>query len=39
MFNAGIFLVGVAAIIFAVSDAYVAIGYLDLAREQWELVP
>jgi hypothetical protein len=39
MFNAGIFLIGLAAIIFAVSDAYVAIGYLNLAQEQWELFP
>jgi hypothetical protein len=39
MFNAGVFLIGLAAVIFAISDSYVAIGYLELAREQWEVIP
>lgn len=39
MFNAGVFLIGLAAVIFAISDSYVSIGYLELAREQWEIIP
>lgn len=39
MLNAGVFLIGLAAVIFAISDSYVAIGYLDLARQQWEAIP
>ena len=39
MQNVGVYLIGVAAFIFAVSNSYVSIGYLNMAKEQWEQTP
>jgi len=39
MQNVGVFLIGLAALIFAVTDRYVSIGYLNMAKEQWEQTP
>jgi len=39
MQNVGVFLIGLAALIFAVTDSYISIGYLSMAKEQWEQTP
>lgn len=39
MQNVGVFLIGLAAIIFAASESYVSIGYLNMAKQDWEQLP